>query len=160
MSLNPIPLTLHIGYPRTATTLLQQQLEFNNPHILFLGRRTQKTERWADEKVEALWEWIRYGKQALSMNESRSHIEHTLNTAAAEGAKAAVISDETLCKSHRVDWYGNLTERLYSWNQVIEVVQPVDHRGNRLHELVALIFHVRLEERFQTRIELKQFGVE
>lgn len=110
----PIPLTLHIGYPRTATTLFQKTLAESNDHILFLGRKAAKTEQegWFNEKLYSYWEWIRLGKIEIDVDEAREHIMETLLWGAKNNKQAAVISDETMSKPHRIMHYAKLSQRL------------------------------------------------
>jgi len=114
MNSYPIPLTLHIGYPRTATTLLQKQLYKSNKNILYLGRKRSNTpsERWLNKKLYIYWEWIRSGKIEIDIEDARKQINTMLAIGAENNKEAAVISDETISKPHRIGHSVKISQRL------------------------------------------------
>lgn len=108
------PLTLHIGYPRTATKAFQTALDTLNPDIKFLGRTTtgKGPQRWRCPSIHPYWEWARWGKNGTDLREARRQVEAILDQAGRDGMAAAVISDETMCKPQRFNWHPGLVRRL------------------------------------------------
>lgn len=140
-----IPLTLHIGYPRTATTLLQECMEHKNPEVLFFGRRVKGPYRWSDNGMEEYWEWVKFGKSSIDLDLAKRHVKNCLRSAAETGIKAAMISDETLIKPLRVTGYDGLAKRLFTLFPDATILLTLRNQLDSVYSLYGL--YVRREEK-------------
>ncbi len=136
----PIPLILHVGYPRTATTLLQTALQKHNPGIKFWGRLVEgrDADRWRPKELFSIWEWVRLGKGGVDVDKARVLVGSLLEQAREEGMVSAVISDETMSKPHRVDWHAEMVARLRSVFPDAEILLTLRNQIDALSSMYGL----------------------
>lgn len=112
-----LPLLLHLGFPRTATTTMQASLERNSGNALFLGRGPEQMERRHDRWRSATVSEAMRAILDPAADHATAAAELHREVAAAAGrhnACWAIISDERVCKpplGGTLDWRDRLAAR-------------------------------------------------
>ena len=95
---------VHVGYPRTATTALQTQLESTSGDMLYLGRFTRAGSdgcRWMVPELEACMEAVVHTDERLSDTAIEAARRIVQSSVLESGASWLFGSDERISKPPR-----------------------------------------------------------
>jgi len=165
MLLNNSKVIIHVGFPRTATTLLQLEIE-KHPDVLYLGKSNVSGARGKDkyitENIYNLHKYLDGGNQKEDIsigaiyNEINSFIGDNTNI------KSIFMSDETLAKPwvNNNNWRHEFSERVHDIFPDATILFTIRRQDNIAKSLYARSYDQYLNgnEKFSTMSQWWDMG--
>ena len=151
----PDTLLLHIGYPKSGTTTLQESLFLNAPGIFFMGKANGP---YCPPEIDALRALINYGTYHHVTTRAASVIGTIREVWQKDGRETALISLEGLTNPFVDTHYSQPKDTFRKLNDIARVLAPLQDSGVKVRIFVTLRDQTALLPSLFSQVYLQGFA--